>query len=34
MEIEAFKTEFMERFKDQIDKRQQEKEQDDTQQDT
>jgi glyoxylase-like metal-dependent hydrolase (beta-lactamase superfamily II) len=30
MEIEPFKTEFMERFKDQIDKRQQEKEQDDS----
>jgi glyoxylase-like metal-dependent hydrolase (beta-lactamase superfamily II) len=34
MEIEAFKTEFMERFKDQIDKRQQEKEQADSGQDT
>jgi glyoxylase-like metal-dependent hydrolase (beta-lactamase superfamily II) len=34
MEIEPFKTEFMARFKDQIDKRQQEKEQDDTEQDT
>jgi hypothetical protein len=28
MEIEPFKAEFMERFKDQVDKRQQEKEQD------
>ena len=34
MEIEAFKTEFMERFKDQIDKRQQEKEQDGSGEDT
>lgn len=30
MEIEPFKAEFMERFKDQVDKRQQEKEQDDS----
>jgi glyoxylase-like metal-dependent hydrolase (beta-lactamase superfamily II) len=34
MEIEAFKTEFMERFKTEIDKQQQEKEQDDSGQDT
>jgi hypothetical protein len=34
MEIEPFKTEFMERFKDQIDKRQQEKEEGDSEQDT
>jgi glyoxylase-like metal-dependent hydrolase (beta-lactamase superfamily II) len=34
MEIEPFKTEFMERFKTEIDKQQQEKEQDDSEQDT
>ena len=34
MDIEPFRVEFMDRFKDQIDKRQQEKEQDDTEQDT
>jgi hypothetical protein len=34
MEIEAFKTEFMEKFKTEIDKQQEEKKQDDSGQDT